>query len=132
MILAAILGGLTTSVILLLILLIYMKTRKPTNGYRRLSPTSLALKEQRKDSRASSIFSIHGRPSIHENGKAPDFDIPLISRKDTDRPKRTCQLHFSLFYNSYLNKLTIQVIQAQNLPKLFGLQSGVLVKVIKI
>jgi hypothetical protein len=97
-----------------------------------MSPTSLALKQQRKDSRASSIFSSHGRPSIHENGKAPDFDIPLISRKDTDRPKRTCQLHFSLFYKPHSNELTIQVIQVQNLPKLFGLESGVLVKVMKI
>ena len=129
MILALLLGGLTTLVILLLILLIYIRNRKAGNGYRRMSPTSLAIKQQRKESRTASIFTIHGRPSIHENGKAPEFDIPLISRKDTGSPKRTCQLHFSLFHNFHLNELTIQVIQAQNLPNLFGLQSGVLVKV---
>ena len=66
---------------------------------------------------------------MQENGKVPDFDIPLLKRNDTDRPKRTCQLHFSLFYNFHLNELTVQVLQAQSLPKLFGLQSGVLVKV---
>ena len=129
MILSAILAALTTSVILLLILIIYMKYRKPQNGYRRMSPTSLTLAAEQRDSRAASIFSMHGRPSIQENGKAPEFDIPLISRKATGRPKRTCQLHFSLFYNVPLNELTVQVIQAQSLPKLFGLQSGVLVKV---
>ncbi|CAB3996507.1 synaptotagmin-4-like isoform X1 [Paramuricea clavata] len=129
MILSAILAALTTSVILLLILIIYMKYRKPQNGYRRMSPTSLTLAAEQRDSRAASIFSMYGRPSIQENGKAPEFDIPLISRKATGRPKRTCQLHFSLFYNVHLNELTVQVIQAQSLPKLFGLQSGVLVKV---
>ena len=129
MIFAAILGGLAATVVILAILLIYMKQRKSENGYRRLSPTSSALMEKHRQSRAGSIFSLHSRPSIQENGKAPEFDIPLISRKDTDRPKRTCQLHFSLFYNFHLSELTIQVIQVQSLPKLFGLQSGVLVKV---
>ena len=67
---------------------------------------------------------------MQENGKVPDFDIPLLlNRTDTVRPKRTCQLHFSLFYNFHLNELTVQVLQAQSLPKLFGLQSGVVVKV---
>ena len=129
MIFAAILGGLAASVILLLVLLIYMKHKKPGKGYLRMSPTTLSLERQRRDSRTSSIFNIHGQPSVQENGKVPDFDIPLLKRNNTDRPKRTCQLHFSLFYNFHLNELTVQVLQAQSLPKLFGLQSGVLVKV---
>ena len=130
MIFAAILGGLAASVIILLFLLIYMKYKRPGKGYLRMSPTTLSLEQKRRDSRASSIFNIHGQPSVQENGKVPDFDIPLLlNRTDTVRPKRTCQLHFSLFYNFHLNELTVQVLQAQSLPKLFGLQSGVLVKV---
>ncbi|XP_028406929.1 synaptotagmin-2-like isoform X2 [Dendronephthya gigantea] len=130
MIITAVLAALTTSLILLFAFLIYMKYKKPGNGYKRMSPTSSAilLRQSHRD-RIQSIFSTHGRPSVHSNGEAPDFDIPLMSRKNTGAPKSTCQLHFSLFYNFHLNEITIQVLQAQNLPKLFGLQSGVLVKV---
>ena len=130
MIIIAVLTALTTCVIMLFAFLVYMKYKKPGNGYKRMSPTSseILLRQSQRE-RIQSIFSIHGRPSIQGNGKAPDFDIPLISRKNTSSPKNTCQLHFSLFYNFHLNEITIQVLQAQNLPKLFGLQSGVLVKV---
>lgn len=123
MIIAAILGGISTSALLSIFFLLYIK-RKKLHGYRRLEPTFLTLKSQERG-RARSCFDV--LHTVQENGKAPEFNIP--STRPKTQPKRTCQLQFSLLYNFHTSVLKIQVICAVNLPRLFGLQSGVFVKV---
>ena len=124
MIIAAVLGGLGSFFLLLVFLLVYLKRKRQSNGYRRLEPNFLIAKA-REQGRAKSCFDI--RYSLQENGKALAFSIPVTKPKT--RPKQTCQLQFSLLYNFHTSVLKIQVICAVNLPRLFGLQSGVFVKV---
>ena len=123
MILAAIVGGVSFSTLLVIFFWFYMKRRQRLHGYQRLKSELLDSSNARRASRAMSCFTV--LPSGYS--KAPVFSIP--DTKPKTPPKGTCQLQCSLQYNFHTSMLKIQVVCAVNLPRLFGLQSGVLVKV---
>lgn len=126
MIIAAIVGGLSSALVVSIFLLLYFKRKRKLKGYRSLQNSDFLMTQPGgRPSRAKSCFDV--LYTVHENGKAPEFSIPVTRPKT--RPKRTCQLQFSLLYNFHTLILKIQVMCAVNLPRLFGLQSGMFVKV---